>query len=88
MPLADSIWPGGYEGYVLVRGRSHPDRMARYAHARMRVAWVASLNPARGFQVTTGLPTWGRKTSSDMVLKCSAPGAAEHAGSELRRFHG
>ena len=40
-----------YEGYVLWRGRTHPDRMARYAHARMRVAWVASLHDAPGFEI-------------------------------------
>jgi uncharacterized membrane protein len=40
-----------YEGYVLWRGRTHPDRMARYAHARMRVAWVASLHDEPGFEI-------------------------------------
>ncbi len=40
-----------YEAYVLSRGRTHPDRMARYAHARMRVAWVASLHDTPGFEI-------------------------------------
>lgn len=40
-----------YEAYVLWRGRTHPDRMARYAHARMRVAWVASLHDSPGFEI-------------------------------------
>ena len=32
-----------YELTVLTRGRKSPDRLARYAHARMRVAWVAAM---------------------------------------------
>jgi len=42
---------GSYEAYVAWRGRTHPDRMARYAHARMRVAWVASLHDQPGFEI-------------------------------------
>jgi uncharacterized membrane protein len=40
-----------YEFYVLRLGRTHPDRMARYAHARMRVAWVASVSHQPGFEI-------------------------------------
>jgi uncharacterized membrane protein len=32
-----------YEATVLTRGRKAPDRLARYAHARMRVAWVVAM---------------------------------------------
>ena len=40
-----------YEIYVWRLGNTHPDRMARYAHARMRVAWVASLHNKPGFEI-------------------------------------
>jgi uncharacterized membrane protein len=32
-----------YEATVLTRGRKAPYRLARYAHARMRVAWVVAM---------------------------------------------
>jgi len=40
-----------YEIYVWRLGNTHPDRMARYAHARMRVAWVASVTHQPGFEI-------------------------------------
>jgi hypothetical protein len=40
-----------YEGWVLWVGRRHPDRMARYAHARLRVAWAAALGAKPGFEI-------------------------------------
>ena len=43
---------GLYESYVLTMGRRHPERMARYAHARMRVAWVAALAESAGSEIT------------------------------------
>jgi len=53
LPLVASILIfGTYEAWVLSIGRRHPERMARYAHARMRVAWVASLKDAAGTEVT------------------------------------
>jgi hypothetical protein len=56
-PVAWSLFALGvliyavYEGYVAWRGRTHPERMARYAHARMRVAWVAALHDQPGFEI-------------------------------------
>jgi len=40
-----------YEAWVLWVGRRHPDRMARYAHARLRVAWAAALGARPGFEI-------------------------------------
>lgn len=40
-----------YEAWVVQRGRRHPERMARYAHARMRVAWVASMKAQPGSEI-------------------------------------
>jgi hypothetical protein len=40
-----------YEGRVLWIGRKSPHRMARYAHARMRVSWVAALSEKAGFEI-------------------------------------
>lgn len=40
-----------YEARVLWIGRKTPHRMARYAHARMRVSWVAALSDKPGFEI-------------------------------------
>jgi uncharacterized membrane protein len=40
-----------YEIWVIWVGRRHPERMARYAHARMRVTWVTVLNAQPGFEI-------------------------------------
>ncbi len=40
-----------YEAWVLWVGRRHPDRMARYAHARMRVSWAEALSARPGFEI-------------------------------------
>lgn len=40
-----------YESYVLWIGRTRPERMARYAHARMRVAWVHALGKSKGSEI-------------------------------------
>jgi hypothetical protein len=40
-----------YEVWVLWVGRRHPERMARYAHARLRVAWAAALGATPGFEI-------------------------------------
>lgn len=40
-----------YEARVLWIGRKTPHRMARYAHARMRVSWVAALSEKPGFEI-------------------------------------
>lgn len=40
-----------YEAFVLWIGHSRPERMARYAHARMRVAWVQALTETPGMEI-------------------------------------
>lgn len=40
-----------YEAWVLWVGRRHPERMARYAHARLRVTWAAALGAKPGFEI-------------------------------------
>ncbi len=40
-----------YEAWVLWVGRHHPDRMARYAHARMRIDWAEALSERPGFEI-------------------------------------
>jgi len=40
-----------YEAWVLWVGRRHPERMARYAHARMRVNWAEALGERPGFEI-------------------------------------
>ena len=40
-----------YEAWVLWVGRRHPERMARYAHARMRVNWAEALGARPGFEI-------------------------------------
>lgn len=40
-----------YEAWVLWTGRRHPDRMARYAHARMRIDWADALSRRPGFEI-------------------------------------
>jgi hypothetical protein len=40
-----------YEAWVLWVGRRHPERMARYAHARMRVSWAEALSEQPGFEI-------------------------------------
>jgi hypothetical protein len=40
-----------YEGWVLWVGRRRPQRMARYAHARMRSDWAAVLSDRPGFEI-------------------------------------
>lgn len=40
-----------YEGWVLWVGRRHPERMARYAHARMRAGWADALSARPGFEI-------------------------------------
>jgi hypothetical protein len=40
-----------YEAWVLWVGRRHPERMARYAHARMRVNWAEALAARPGFEI-------------------------------------
>ncbi len=40
-----------YEAWVLWTGRRHPDRMARYAHARMRIDWADVLSRRPGFEI-------------------------------------
>ena len=41
----------GYETAALARGRRSPDRLARYAHARMRVAWVIAMREVEGSEI-------------------------------------
>jgi uncharacterized membrane protein len=53
LPLLSSVLIFmAYEGYVLWLGRREPHRMARYAHARMRIAWVDALGRAKGSEIT------------------------------------
>lgn len=40
-----------YEVWVLWVGRRYPQRMARYAHARMRSDWAAVLSERPGFEI-------------------------------------
>jgi uncharacterized membrane protein len=40
-----------YEGWVLWVGRRRPERMARYAHARMRASWADALSTRAGFEI-------------------------------------
>ncbi len=40
-----------YEGWVLWVGHRHPERMARSAHARMRLSWAAALSQQPGFEI-------------------------------------
>jgi hypothetical protein len=40
-----------YEGWVLWVGPRRPQRMARYAHARMRSEWAALLSDRPGFEI-------------------------------------
>ncbi len=40
-----------YEAWVLWSGRHHPDRMARSAHARMRIDWADALSRRPGFEI-------------------------------------
>ena len=61
-----------YEAYVLTRGRRTPDRMARYAHARMRVAWVASLHDKPGFEIVAVQGLRNSLMSATIVASTSA----------------
>jgi len=40
-----------YESWVFWVGRRHPQRMARYAHARMRGNWAEALSERPGFEI-------------------------------------
>jgi len=40
-----------YEIWVIWVGRRHPERMARYAHARMRASWAKALSAQPGFEI-------------------------------------
>jgi hypothetical protein len=40
-----------YEIRAVWLGRTHPERVARSAHARMRVTWVATLSRQAGFEI-------------------------------------
>jgi hypothetical protein len=40
-----------YEVWVFWVGRRHPGRMARYAHARMRIDWADALSRRPGFEI-------------------------------------
>jgi hypothetical protein len=40
-----------YEGWSLWLARRHPERVARSAHARMRVAWVGAVSRQAGFEI-------------------------------------
>lgn len=40
-----------YEGWVLWVGHTHPERMARSAHARMRFSWASALSQQPGFEI-------------------------------------
>jgi hypothetical protein len=40
-----------YEGWVWWTGRTRPGRMARYAHAQMRIDWALALSRRPGFEI-------------------------------------
>ena len=76
-----------YEGYVWRRGRAHPDRMARHAHARMRVAWVASLNDRPGFEIVAVQALRNSLMSATIVASTGAlalMGSVTLAGTTVR----
>jgi hypothetical protein len=75
-----------YEAYVWRLGRTHPDRMARYAHARMRVAWVASLHNRPGFEIVAVQALRNSLMSATIVASTAAlalMGSVTLAGSAL-----
>lgn len=40
-----------YESWVMWVGHKHPERMARSAHARMRLSWATALSHQAGFEI-------------------------------------
>lgn len=46
-----SLTFGAYEAWVWWTGRRRPDRMARSAHARMRIDWAEALSRRPGFEI-------------------------------------
>jgi uncharacterized membrane protein len=63
-----------YEGVVLWIGRRRPDRMARYAHARMRVAWVAALGHSSGTEIVAVQALRNSLMSATIVASTAALG--------------
>jgi hypothetical protein len=83
-----------YEVYVWRLGNTHPDRMARYAHARMRVAWVASVNHQPGFEIVAVQALRNSLMSATIVASTAAlalMGSVTLAGhaltSDIANFH-
>ena len=73
IPLAFSVLIlVAYEGWVLWVGRTRPERMARYAHARMRVAWVMSLSRHPGSEITAVQTLRNSLMSSTIVASTAA----------------
>ncbi len=63
-----------YEGTVLWIGHHRPDRMARYAHARMRVAWVAALSKAPETEIVAVQALRNSLMSATIVASTAALG--------------
>jgi uncharacterized membrane protein len=83
-----------YEGIVLWVGRRRPDRMARYAHARMRVAWVAALGHGQGTEIVAVQALRNSLMSATIVASTAALGlmgsitlAGPSAATSLAHLH-
>ncbi len=65
-----------YEAWVLWGGRRHPERMARYAHARMRVSWAEALSEQPGFDISELRSVCTAASTSSCCVMKAVPRAA------------
>ena len=84
----------GYEAATLARGRRSPDRLARYAHARMRVAWVIAMRDVPASEIVAVQALRNSLMSATIVASTAAlalMGTATLAGSafatDIARFY-
>ncbi len=85
---------GGYEAAMLARGRRSPDRLARYAHARMRVAWVMAMRDVPDSEIVAVQALRNSLMSATIVASTAAlalMGTVSLAGSsfasDIARFY-
>lgn len=63
-----------YEGWVLWVGRRRPQRMARYAHARMRSDWATALSDRPGFEIVAVQTLRNSLMSATIIASTAALG--------------